>query len=423
MGEMMRKDFACIVISHGRPERSTVKVLRECGYTGKIYIVVDDEDKTLPDYIERYGADVHVFHKEEDFDTGDLGGSKACGVFARNQCLKVAEKNNLTYYLELDDDLESLAYRYNDDGHLRGIKARELDRLFEGMCIYFDEVPVQCIGFGNAVDYIGGVPTFESGKANRTVMNSFFLRTSNKIQWRSRNSDDIITVVDEGQKGHAGFRFTPVMNKFDVWIPKRKSNASGGSIDEYNKIGSYKLRYYAVMFHPDCIKIKESGEEYDMRTIRETDEELSEIMMDMGQFGDDLFKDDDTMDIELPEEDNPYSQKKHVPQYEPTGDFVDIMDLIDDEKTNELIKEIKESKVSEDQKNFLIKAAYRHLKFNYSKIADYYSNASEEMQILMEKSALVIIDIDDAIANGYVKLTKVVEDLIAEDDGGEPDGE
>lgn len=183
--------------------------------------------------------------------------------------MKVAEKNNLTYYLELDDDLESLTYRYNDDGHLRGIKARELDRLFDGMCTYFDEAPVQCIGFGNAVDYIGGVPTFESGKANRTVMNSFFLRTSNKIQWRSRNSDDIITVVDEGQKGHAGFRFTPVMNKFDVWIPKRKSNASGGSIDEYNKIGSYKLRYYAVMFHPDCIKIKESGEGYDWSVTSE----------------------------------------------------------------------------------------------------------------------------------------------------------
>ena len=259
----MRNDFACIVISHGRPECSTVKVLRECGYTGKIYIVVDDEDKALPDYIERYGADVHVFHKEEDFDTGDLGGSKACGVFARNQCLKVAEKNRLTYYLELDDDLESLSYRYNDGGHLRGIKARELDRLFDGMCTYFDEASVQCISFGNAVDYIGGVPTFESGKISRTVMNSFFLRTSNKIQWRSRNSDDIITVVDEAQKGQAGFRLTPVMNKLDVGIHKKKSSASGGSIAEYEKTGSYKLRYYAVMFHPDCVKLRESGDGYD----------------------------------------------------------------------------------------------------------------------------------------------------------------
>ena len=129
-------------------------------------------------------------------------------------------------------------------------------------------------------------------------------------------------------------------------------------------------------------------------------QELSDIMMDMTEFGDDLFDDDDTMDVKLDdEEENPYSQKKHVPQYEPTGDFVDIMDLIDDEKTNELIREIKDSNVSDDEKNFLIKAAYRHLVFNYSKIADYYSNASEEMQIL--------------------KLPKVVEDLIAEDDGAE----
>lgn len=145
--------------------------------------------------------------------------------------------------------------------------------------------------------------------------------------------------------------------------------------------------------------------------------ELSNIMLDMTEFGDDLFTDDEAMDVKLDdEEENPYSQETHVPQYEPTGDFVDIMDLVDDEKTNELIREIKESNVSDDEKNFLIKAAYRHLVFNYTKIADYYSNASEEMQILMEKSALVIIDINDAIANGYVKLTKVVEDLIEGDD-------
>ena len=51
------------------------------------------------------------------------------------------------------------------------------------------------------------------------------------------------------------------------------------------------------------------------------------------------------------------------------------------------------------------------------------SAVTEEMAASMEETALVIIDIDDAIANGYVKLTKVVEDLIAEDDGGESDGE
>ena len=57
-------------------------------------------------------------------------------------------------------------------------------------------------------------------------------------------------------------------------------------------------------------------------------------------------------------------------------------------------------------------AASRHIVFNYSKIADYYAHASSEMQRLMEQSALVIIDIDDAIANGYVKLSKDIQELL-----------
>ena len=163
--------------------------------------------------------------------------------------------------------------------------------------------------------------------------------------------------------------------------------------------------------------------EYSTWDMTKLNMELEDILTDMGQFGIEMFNDDD-FEIDLGgDEESAYSQKKHVPQYEPTGDFVDIMDLIDDEKTNELLREIEESNVSEEEKDFLKKGAMRHLVFNYSKIADYYSNASEEMQILMEKSALVIIDIDDAIANGYVRLTKIVEDLIEQDKDGDENEE
>ena len=64
-----------------------------------------------------------------------------------------------------------------------------------------------------------------------------------------------------------------------------------------------------------------------------------------------------------------------------------------------------------DIKTFLKLAARRHYVFNYKKIAEYYAMASEEMQELMEKSALVIIDYNNAIANGYVKLSKKLEEL------------
>ena len=40
-----------------------------------------------------------------------------------------------------------------------------------------------------------------------------------------------------------------------------------------------------------------------------------------------------------------------------------------------------------------------------------------EMQRLMEHSALVIIDVDDAIALGYAKLNGTIRDMIGEDGG------
>lgn len=106
-----------------------------------------------------------------------------------------------------------------------------------------------------------------------------------------------------------------------------------------------------------------------------------------------------------------YTQKIDIPQYKPTGEVPKLCDLIDEEKTHDLLMDIILSKVSWEERQFLIKASYRHLAFNYRKIAEYYANASKEMQSLMEKSALVIIDYDDAIKNGYAKLSKRIKQM------------
>lgn len=108
-----------------------------------------------------------------------------------------------------------------------------------------------------------------------------------------------------------------------------------------------------------------------------------------------------------------YTQKISIPQYHPTGEKPQIHELIDERKTRELLSEILLSKVSSEERTFLIKAACRHLSFNYRKIAEYYAHAGKEMQDLMEKSALVIIDYDDAVANGYARLSKRLKELRA----------
>lgn len=103
--------------------------------------------------------------------------------------------------------------------------------------------------------------------------------------------------------------------------------------------------------------------------------------------------------------DQKYTSKINTPVYEPKNIKPKIYELFDDSKTKRLINEIKKSNISDDEKLFLIESAKRHTIFNYQKIADYYAHSNKEIQQLMEKSALVIIDFENAIQYGYVKLS------------------
>lgn len=99
-----------------------------------------------------------------------------------------------------------------------------------------------------------------------------------------------------------------------------------------------------------------------------------------------------------------YTSKINIPNYIPRNQITHIQELFDNMKTVRLTVEIQKSNIRDDEKMFLIEAAKRHTVFNYEKIADYYAQATPEMQKLMERSALVIIDFNKAYENGYVKL-------------------
>ena len=109
--------------------------------------------------------------------------------------------------------------------------------------------------------------------------------------------------------------------------------------------------------------------------------------------------------------DSIYSTKVSIPQYLPKNECPNLDSLFNDSKYRELINEINSSDITEEQKEFLRLAATRHISFRYDRIADYYAHQDATMQNLMEKSALVIIDLEDAIANGYVKLSNTIEKI------------
>lgn len=141
------------------------------------------------------------------------------------------------------------------------------------------------------------------------------------------------------------------------------------------------------------------------------DIELAEITdIDMTAFGFDQPGGLEDAD----ESENPYTDKVNIPQYEPQGLEVGLGELTDLRKYRQLVNRIDNSNIATDEKEFLKLAAARHIVFDYRKIAEYYAKADEQMQEMMEDSALVIIDVNDAIAKGYAVLRNSIEEIAFE---------
>tara|TARA_R110002096_G_scaffold265885_1_gene459484 strand:+ start:61 stop:837 length:777 start_codon:yes stop_codon:yes gene_type:complete len=109
-----------------------------------------------------------------------------------------------------------------------------------------------------------------------------------------------------------------------------------------------------------------------------------------------------------------YTHKIDAPVYEPKGENPDISDLVNLDKMKSLVEKLKKAKLPPDITMFLIRAANRHMIFNYEKIAEFYCHADKKTQALMEDSALVVIDFKKAMQLGYLRLKEEVEQMLTD---------
>jgi hypothetical protein len=115
------------------------------------------------------------------------------------------------------------------------------------------------------------------------------------------------------------------------------------------------------------------------------------------------------------ESENPYTDKVTVPPYEITGPKPALSEIYDDAKCQKLIAAIDAADLPDDEKHFLRAAAYRHVVFNFQEIANYYAHSDADTQQLMEDSALVIVDFDKAIQNGWTRLSQSLDAVYSEE--------
>ena len=170
-------EFAVFILTHGRPENIHIlKTLKNCGYTGPIYIVVDDEDKTAPKYKELYGDQVIMFCKKDMADMVDEGDNfdeRRAIQHARNATYILAKELNVKFWIQLDDDYTAFAYRlYGKDKPNQPVKS--LDKVFGYMLDFYKSVPAVTIAMSQGGDFIGGKhnPLAKRPLKKRKAMNS-----------------------------------------------------------------------------------------------------------------------------------------------------------------------------------------------------------------------------------------------------------
>ena len=256
----MRSDLCVFILSHGRPDSMlTHDLLRSQGYTGEIFVVIDDEDETGPRYHERFGSNVLVFSKTEMSSTVDTMENRPNHrgvVYARNACWRLAKEVGFRYFMTFDDDCNTLGMRINEKGHYGWWPVRDLDSLFDSMIQYFETIPALSIALSQGGDHMGGA-SGRLGKSNmllRKAMCSFLCSVDRPFEFPGRTNEDTNMYVSEGRRGALFF----TIGRLQVNSGTTQKNA-GGLTDLYRQFGTYEKSMYSVLISPSSVTVRPMG--------------------------------------------------------------------------------------------------------------------------------------------------------------------
>lgn len=250
---------AVFIITHGRPfNQRTLQTLTSFSYTGKVYLVLDDEDTTIDDYVKTYGTDsILVFNKEKyinETDTGLHRPYRKFAVFARNAVEDLAVELGLDYFMVFDDDITNFRIRYDENGSLKSCSLSGIiDDVFESCIKFMADTGIHCTSFGFCNVYRSGVEClYTENSRNRLCAEAFIRDTKIRVHWRLNMVEDLITSLDYNRMGDVWLQLLPVQ----VEILMSEGAVEGGNSDAYNDFGLYRLNFMPTIAYPDCNVVK-----------------------------------------------------------------------------------------------------------------------------------------------------------------------
>lgn len=257
----MNKSFCVFIISHGRADNViTKRTLTKCGYTGPLFIVVDNEDEQVDKYRQNFGpSNVIVFDKlkyAQMVDNCDNFQNRRTTTHARNACFDLAKERGFEYFLVLDDDYIDFRFSFDRKGEfVRQTVKGTMDAVMHGFVRFIDSderIDSVCMlqggdifGGGECTNFKRQIFPFNKRKA----MNSFFCKTSRRFWFISRLNEDVNTYLALGSCGRLFFTIP------DIYLQQKQTQGNAGGMSvSYLAGGTYVKSFYTVMIGPSYCK-------------------------------------------------------------------------------------------------------------------------------------------------------------------------
>lgn len=192
--------FATFIFSWGRPDfDSTYKLLRKCGYTGRVVFLCDDLDDKHMGYIEKYGNEnVYVFSKyryARKCDPMNNFGKLESTLYVENAMFDIANELGIDYFCSMCDDY----YYFGHRGEKGAKRTSRLDDVFYFFVEYLINTPIKCLAFSQGGDNMNGYS--KDRLCKRKVMNSFICKTDRRFEFYGSMNDDVNMYVQNGIRG------------------------------------------------------------------------------------------------------------------------------------------------------------------------------------------------------------------------------
>jgi hypothetical protein len=256
-----QNNFCVFILTHGRPESvTTFNTLKRDGYTGPLFLVIDNEDKKADEYVSKFGAEnVIIFDKlsaSKKFDEFDNFEDRRAIVYARNECFEIAKELGYEYFLQLDDDYTKLGYRMFGLGvpvksKSHWLSVANLDGVFAATFRFFESISARSVAFSQGGDWMDGTG---EGFSRRKCMNTFFCATNRSFQFVGRINEDVNTYTWFQSQGNL-FLTIPYIQV----CQKQTQKTAGGMSDLYLSQGTYIKSFYSIICSPSCVTIKIMG--------------------------------------------------------------------------------------------------------------------------------------------------------------------